>query len=83
MIYGCSSLKELNLSSFKTFNVTNMRYMFYGCSSLKELNISNFNNTNMKDKDDDINWMFFGCPSLKNIAALKNKIKKPNKCICF
>ena len=33
MFYGCSSLKELNLSNFNTNNVTNMECMFYGCSN--------------------------------------------------
>ena len=33
MFYGCSSLKELNISSFNTSNITNMREMFYGCSN--------------------------------------------------
>ena len=28
MFYECSSLKELNLSSFNTNKVTNMSYMF-------------------------------------------------------
>ena len=32
MFYGCSSLKELNLSNFKTNDVTYMGGMFYGCS---------------------------------------------------
>ena len=32
MFYGCSSLKELNLSNFNTNNVINMGYMFSGCS---------------------------------------------------
>ena len=32
MFYGCSSLKELNLSNFNTNNVTDMECMFYGCS---------------------------------------------------
>jgi len=43
MFSYCSSLKELNLTSFNTDNVINMRYMFYICSSLKELNLTNFN----------------------------------------
>ena len=34
----CSSLKELNLSSFNTNQVTSMSYMFSDCSLLKELN---------------------------------------------
>ena len=33
MFYGCSSLKELNLSNFNTHNVINMEYMFHGCSA--------------------------------------------------
>ena len=32
MFFGCSSLKELNLSNFNTNNVTDMRGMFYECS---------------------------------------------------
>ena len=30
MLYGCSSLKELNLNNFNTINVTNMSWMFSG-----------------------------------------------------
>ena len=37
MFNGCSSLKELNLSNFKTNNVTNMSGMFAFCSSLKRM----------------------------------------------
>ena len=43
MFYGCSGLKELNLSSFNTNQVTDMSCMFDGCSGLKELNLSSFN----------------------------------------
>ena len=32
MFYGCSSLKEINLSNFNTNNVTYMEGMFWGCS---------------------------------------------------
>ena len=32
MFYGCSLLKELNLSKFHTNNITDMSGMFYGCS---------------------------------------------------
>ena len=35
MFSRSSSLKELNLSNFKTDNVTNMSYMFNLCSSLE------------------------------------------------
>ena len=62
----CSALKELNLSNFKTDNVTKMGDMFYGCSALKELNISNFNTNNVTDMD----RMFAGCST-----KLQNKIR--------
>ena len=39
MFYGCSSLKELNLSNFNTNNVNDMGYMFYGCSEQLKIKI--------------------------------------------
>ena len=51
IFYYCSSLKELNLSSFNTINVDDMTYTFYGCSSLKEINISYFNISKVTDMD--------------------------------
>ena len=38
MFWGCSSLKELNLSNFNTSKVTNMESMFSNCNSLENLN---------------------------------------------
>ena len=70
MFWGCSSLKELNLSNFNTNNVTKMGCMFFGCSSLKELNLSNFNTNNVTN----MNSMFSGCSK-----QLKNKIKSEYK----
>ncbi len=67
MFSNCSSLKELNLSSFNTNNVTDMACMFRRCSSLKKLNISNFN---INAKTTLIYSMFDGCSE-----ELKNKIK--------
>ena len=55
MFSGCSGLKEINLTSFKTDNVTNMRSMFDGCSGLKEINLTSFktdNVTNMRSMFD-------------------------------
>ena len=40
MFYGCSSLKQLDLSNFITDNVTDMSYMFYNCLSIQKINIS-------------------------------------------
>ena len=39
MFGGCSSLKSLDLSSFRTNNVDEMKLMFEGCNSLKKNNI--------------------------------------------
>ena len=39
MFSGCSSLKEINLLTFITTNVTNMQNMFKGCSKLEILNL--------------------------------------------
>ena len=43
MFDHCSSLKELDLSSFNTNQVTSMSWMFCNCSSLEKLNLSSFN----------------------------------------
>ncbi len=47
MFYYCTSLSNLNLSSFDTSNVTNMSYMFRFCSSLTNLDLSSFNTSNV------------------------------------
>ena len=70
MFDGCSSLKELNLSNFKTDNVDNMKEMFSGCCKMKELNLSNFNIGN----ETEISNMFLGC-SNELIKKLKFKYK--------
>ena len=59
----CSSLISIDLSNFKTQNITNMDSMFYNCSSLENIDLSNFNTQNVTD----MNFMFYGCSSLKNI----------------
>jgi len=59
MFYNCSSLKEINLSSFNTNQVTNMASMFYNCSSLKEINLSSFNTNQVTD----MSYMFNNCSS--------------------
>ena len=61
---NCNSLKKLNISNFKTDEVTNMSYMFSFCTILEYLDISNFNSnkvTNMK-------YMFNHCESLINLV---------------
>ena len=73
MFYNCSSLKELNLSSFNTNQVTNMSYMFDNCSSLKQLDLSSFNTNQVND----MRRMFNNCSSLieLNISSFNtNKV---------
>ena len=67
MFSGCIALSNLDLSSFNTENVKNMKYMFFRCNSLKDLNISNFNAKNVIDMKD----MFSGCESLTNLNISK------------
>ena len=43
MFSECLLLKKLNLTRFKTNNVTDMMYMIFYCSNLKKLDLSNFN----------------------------------------
>lgn len=42
VFYDCTSLKTLNLSSFDTSKIVNLKEMFAGCSSLSSLDLSNF-----------------------------------------
>ena len=62
MFRDCTSLTELDLSSFDTANVTNMGYMFAGCTGLQKLNISNFDMINIGDGY--AKCMFDSCVSL-------------------
>ena len=63
MFCGCSSLQLINVSSFNTTNVENMRWMFRECSSLQSINLSSFNTTNVEN----MNSMFSRCSSLQSI----------------
>ena len=63
MFYGCSSLKTIDLSSFKANNVINMSGMFNRCSSLESIDLSKFNTNNVTD----MSYMFYHCFSLKSI----------------
>jgi len=63
MFYGCTNLKELDLSNFNTSNVTDMSGMFRSCSSLISLDISNFDVSNLKST---IN-MFETCSNLESL----------------
>ncbi|MDE6663660.1 MAG: BspA family leucine-rich repeat surface protein [Lachnospiraceae bacterium] len=63
MFQGCSSLENLDLSSFDTSKVKRMNGMFLGCSALRTLDLG--------DIDTSLNYymsyMFAGCSSLKSL----------------
>ena len=63
MFDGCSSLTSLDLSSFNTSKVTDMRGLFAGCKNLTSLNVSSFNTSNVQHMD----AMFKGCSSLTSL----------------
>ena len=63
MFANCSSLKEIDLSSFDTKVVTSMSYMFDGCTSLKSLDLSNFNTEKLKY----MTAMFRNCSDLTEL----------------
>ena len=63
MFYNCSSLIEINLSTYDTERVTNMSYMFFGCYNLYNLNLSKFNTEQVTD----MSYMFYRCCSLKDL----------------
>ena len=67
MFSGCSSLTSLDVSNFKTENVTNMNQMFYGCSGLTSLDVSKFNTA----KVTIMYGMFWGCSGLTSLDVSK------------
>lgn len=71
MFAGCSSLANLDLSSFDTKNVGKMNCMFYGCTSLDSLMLSNFT---FKDSL-DTGFIFSDCHSLSYVGMQNVKIE--------
>ena len=63
MFWGCSSLKNLNLSYFNTSKVKNMYGMFNECSSLTNLDVSHFNTANVTN----MSFMFSECSGLSSL----------------
>ena len=47
MFNGCCSLSSINLSCFRTPNLTNLKYAFKNCFSLTELDLSNMDTNNV------------------------------------
>ena len=72
MFSGCSGLTSLDVSNFKTENVSAMWGMFGGCSSLTNLNLSNFRT----DKVEAMDNMFSDCSSLTNLDLCSFKTEK-------
>ena len=63
LFYGCSSLKSIDLSLFKTNDIKSMISMFEYCSSLESLNLFSLNTSNVEN----MSFMFRECSSLKKI----------------
>ena len=66
-----AALKYMDLSSFDTAKVTDMRWMFKDCESLTELDVSGFDASNVTD----MNEMFSGCTSLTTLACSDSRIR--------
>ena len=47
MLYKCSSLNLIDLSSFNASKVTDMSFIFLGFSSLNSIDLSSFNTSNV------------------------------------
>ena len=47
MFYGCKKITNLDLSSFDTKNVTNMKSMFEGCKKITQLDLTPFDTKNV------------------------------------
>ena len=69
MFNGCENLTSLNLSSFNTANVTEMRAMFRKCRALTALDLSSFNISKVTDMScmfaDDENLVDLNISSFK------------------
>ena len=74
MFSSCKQIKRIDLSNFKTNEVTDMSYMFYFCTNLKEINLSNLNTKNVKNMSN----MFSYCAKLSLIKASSFNIQKVN-----
>ena len=67
MFRECKSLTSLDLSNFKTANVTNMSWMFTDCKNLTAVDVSNFNT----NKVTNMLGMFSNCQKLAYVDVSK------------
>jgi surface protein len=75
MFMGCRSLESLDLSGFKTANVTFMMNMFMNCSQLKTLDLSSFETTKVIAS----NGMFNGCSNLETVDLTNFTVEENNQ----
>ena len=68
MFNNDNSLNTIDISIFKTFDVTTMKNMFANCSSLTSLNLNNFYTENVKEMES----MFEKNTNLENIYISDN-----------
>ena len=79
LFYGLKNLQSLDLSSFKTQNVTNMSYMFCKCFNLQSLDLSSFNT----QKVTDMKYMFYECNNLQNLNLSSFKTQNVTNMNCM
>ena len=78
MFFGCSSLANIDLSSFNAKEVSNMCEMFAGCSKLTNVDLS----LSEANQITNMSAMFFGCTNLTkiNLSSLNiNKVANTSK----
>ena len=73
----CHNLTNINLSSFDTKNVNNMRGMFSNCFKLNSIDLSSFDTKNVND----MSGMFSSCLVLNNINLSSFDIKNVNNIV--
>ena len=64
MFKGCTNLRGIFFTKFKTENIENMAGMFSGCTSLTSLNLTTFENSKVTDMSN----LFYDCSLLSNIV---------------
>jgi surface protein len=73
---GCSNLKTVDLSNFKTAGIKYMDFMFSGCSSLETLNLSSFDTQSLSDSGGTN--MFYGTNAMWKLTLGPLFYFKPN-----
>ena len=67
MFYNCDKIISIDLSSFNSSKVNNMRYMFHGCTNLRYINFTNIITKNVYNME----RIFYSCYKL-NYLDLSN-----------